>query len=54
MLGRHRDHACAQFGTDTGYFPAPSHAPTCNYVLDTGWSLGNSSGAEPDIDHTHF
>ena len=37
-----------QVGTDTGYFPSASFAPTCHYVLDT------SGPTNMTYDHSHF
>ena len=37
-----------QVGTDTGYFPSASFAPSCHYVLDT------SVPTNMTYDHSHF
>ena len=37
-----------QVGTDTGYFPTASFAPSCHYVLNTS---GPTNMTE---DHSHF
>lgn len=36
-------------GTDTGYFPASSHAPSCSYILDSVYRNMNAS-----LDHSHL
>ena len=38
---------CLQFGTDTGYFPASSHAAACHYVAPRA-----PNTSLPD--HSHF
>ena len=49
QISEQSSHLFFQFGTDTGYFPASSHADTCHYVVDANYSNSNVT-----VDHTHF
>ena len=48
MIFDQLDFLYEQVGTDTGYFPTASFAPSCHYVLNTS---GPTNMTE---DHSHF